>query len=218
MISIVLSLILAAGATKTPSLDSMVTVLSKFDLRALQKESATAKDLSKAVVSFFIVAQDTSARISATRDILADGSVGEASAVRTALLGAAEAISAREAGGNRLDASRWVGQALRDLDAAVAKDSANPTIRVIRINALARVPEMFRVEARIASDRAVLLAHVGKGVSSADGSILLALGAAAHRAGDDADAVRLWTIVADRGAAERFLSGQASKRLQELRK
>jgi hypothetical protein len=218
MISILLSLLLAAHPSKAQSLDSLVTVLSKVDLRGLRQEASTSKDLGKAVVEFFIAIQDTSSRIAGARTVFGDARVGEASAVRTALLGASEAISAREAGGNRLDASRWIGNALRDLDDAVSKDSASPTIRVIRINALARVPEMFRVDARIAADRTVLLAHVGKDLDHADGSILLALGTAAFRARDSVDAARFWNAVAARGATEKFLSTQAAIRLKELKK
>lgn len=214
---LLLALLGIAMSSPAANLDSLVTELAKEDLAVLRKESDRGSDSRKAVAAFFLAVNDTSARIESARQWFEKG-LASGGGIGKALLGASEAIAAREAGANRFESAKWIGQALRHLDDGVGSDPDNVVVHVIRINALQRVPEIFRVNERIAEDRRFLEKHVGGRFAATDVSILMALGNAANRAGEVSEAVRYWKMVADRGAEAKAMSARANNSIKTVSK
>lgn len=203
MISIISVLLALSGAPATPSEDSIVGAVSMRPTSRLRMD-VDRRDIGVEgpLSALFLAVADTSFPAQAAVAALDSLHRVQPTALRSALLGTAEALCARGVRDKPLEATRWVGKAIAHLDAAVKDDPKNPTIRVFRINALREVPQIFHVEERLEADAAMLKKAIGKKYRTAPGDHLMAVAAVAWRAGRSKEAVACWKIVASRGAKD----------------
>jgi len=115
---------------------------------------------------------------------------GGGSPIGLAVLGMAEALKARSMFGDPAGATRWMMSSVARFDRAVASDSADPWIRILRTRYLAQVPKIFQLDARIRDDSVVLRRMLPRLDASRPGA-LLALAAACERLGNPEEAASL---------------------------
>lgn len=124
-------------------------------------------------------------------------STGHASAFDLALAGWADALFARAARNDHLEASRRVGSAFDHFDRAIAKDAIDPWVRILRVRCLVQFPLIIPVEPRLRSDSAALRRMLSDPLSPIPAT-RMALAAACERLGDSAEASKLRKGIAGR--------------------
>lgn len=207
--------ILASFSVASTSDDSLVAALSKLDPPALTKIVSEPGDFRKALAQLLLAGSDTTLKVDEANVALDKIYQSGPTPMRAALLGTSESIRARESRDNKFEAAKWIGKSMAHLDEAVAGAPSDLTIRVFRINALVKVPEMFHVEMGLNEDAELLKDHIGGKVSSAPSADLLALASVSWRFARSKEAIAYWKIVASRTSTDRQMAKTAKRNLEK---
>lgn len=207
----ILALCLQVASTSGPLADQ----LGQLTVPQLEARLKTSVGGERGVVHLYLAATD-SAPYSASRQIaysvLDSLSRVDPSPIHAALLGAAEALQARGAQGDRGAASRWARQAISHMDQAVKGDPHDPSIRVMRIRSLVHFPSLFQVDGRLEEDAAFLR---GAGaLEQADAAKLMALASVERNFGRMDQARLLWKMVVSKNDASEKWVRQARRFLE----
>lgn len=197
-----LSLLLLLGASVPHHRgdDSLVAALSGTPASRLVARLPAASGFERGVALLFLAVADTTpGRWSEpARSSLDSLYRASRTPLRTALLGTAEALRARDLRGNGLKAAYWLARSLRHLDAAVNARPDDVLPRIFRINSLVDVPKPFDVEERLARDAVFLRGTLRGDLKNANPAILTALAAVAWRQGRSNEARAMWESVVAR--------------------
>lgn len=201
-----------APATPPVAEDSLVARFASLPKDSLQRE-ASGPGWERGVALLFLSIADTARSAKPAQAVLDSSYRERPSPMRAALLGTSESLCARDVRGDVMEATKWVGKALKHLDEGVRTAPENDAIRIFRINSLYQVPEIFHVEERLEQDGKALKAKLAGDYRGADSNVLLALASVAWRMGRSREAVAHWKLVAARGTSDRASAEKARKLL-----
>jgi hypothetical protein len=201
-----------------PSPKERMERIESMTITELEAQSQRAQGGERGIVHLFLAINDSAhgASLDLAWPVLDSAYRANPTPLNATLLGTADALQARRCRQDVIAATRWVGKAIEHLDAAVAGDSTDISLRIFRIHSLVEVPEIFHVDWRLRQDEAMLRSRFSR-MASADASALLALAAVDYRFGKLTEACAFWKLVASRKSASEPQRATARHRLESIR-
>jgi hypothetical protein len=140
---------------------------------------------------------------------------GGGTPIGLAVLGMAEALKARSRFGDPTESTRWMMSSVARFDGAVASDSTDPWIRILRARYLAQAPKIFQLDGRIRDDSLALRRMLPR-LEAMRPAALLALAAACERLGNREEAASLRLQVENEPRSAATQREKARERLVEV--